>query len=195
VPLEITAPIETERLVLRPLRPGDLSDVAAYQSRDDVVRYLPWDARTREESREHLARRVLWTRLESDGDFLAVAVELPAGDGGPGRVIGDLSLILTSVAHRQAELGWVFHPDFHGQGYATEAVARLLELAFSDLESHRIFAQLDPRNDSSARLCERLGMRREAHLLNDQIFKGEFADTYIYAILDIEWTTRAAIDG
>lgn len=185
----------TERLVLRPLRESDLDDVYAYQSRDDVVRYLPWDVRTREASAEHLAKRVAWTRLENDGDFLVVAVELPAEPDRPARVIGDLSLILTSAANRQAEVGWVFHPDFHGQGYATEAAATLLELAFSELASHRVFANLDPRNDASVRLCTRLGMRREAHFVHDQIFKGEFADTYVYAILDVEWMTRSSIDG
>ena len=193
--LEITAPIETERLVLRPLRSQDLADVVAYQSREDVVRYLPWEVRTQHESAEHLAERMLWTRLEHEGDYLCVAVEIPGVDGERPRLIGDLSLMLRSVTHRQAEIGWVFHPDFHGQGYATEAVATLLELAFTELGSHRIFASLDPRNDASARLCERIGMRREAHLVHDQIFKGEFADTLIYAMLDVEWTTRAAIDG
>lgn len=195
VALEITGPIETERLVLRPLRTEDLADVWAYQSREDVVRYIPGEVRTHEESATHLAERVQWTRLEHDGDFLAVAVELPGIGGGAPRVIGDLSLTLRSVRDRQAEVGWVFHPDFHGHGYATEAVAALLELAFSDLDSHRISAQLDLRNDASARLCERLGMRREAHFVHDQLFKGEFVDTVVYAILDVEWTTRAAIDG
>lgn len=77
MPLEITVPIETTRLVLRSLRPSDLTDVAAYQSREDVVRHLPWNVRTREESAEHLAKRIVATLLENDGDHLVAAVERP----------------------------------------------------------------------------------------------------------------------
>lgn len=194
MPLEIRDPIATERLSLRPLQTSDIDDVSAYQSREDVVRYLLWPVRSREETAANLDKRVGWTRLETDGDILVTAVELPGERPGDNpRVIGDLTLVLTSVEHRQAEVGWVFHPDFHGLGYATEAVATLLELAFSELGSHRIIANLDPRNDASARLCERLGMRREAHFIHDQIFDGEFADTNVYAILDVEWATRTAI--
>jgi RimJ/RimL family protein N-acetyltransferase len=56
-------------------------------------------------------------------------------------------------------------------------------LAFGDLAMHRVFAQLDPRNSASARLCERLGMRREAYFREDIWFKGEWGDTAVYAML------------
>ena len=71
-----------------------------------------------------------------------------------------------------------------------EAARAVLELAFNELGLHRASAVLDPRNDSSAALCTRLGMREEAHFVEDAWFKGAWGDTAIYAILDREWASR-----
>lgn len=67
--------------------------------------------------------------------------------------------------------------------------------AFAELGLLRVVAELDPRNDASIALCRRLGMREEACFVKDLMFRGDWADTDIYAILDVEWTTRSAITG
>ncbi|UFS58408.1 GNAT family N-acetyltransferase [Subtercola endophyticus] len=224
----VTEPIHTERLVLRPFTETDLDDVYAYQSLPEVVEFMLWELRTREQSREHLARRLPMTSLEHDNDILVLAVVLPGepslraddtgiaggpagattssvttataagatnsgpGETTPGRVIGDLTVFLRSVANKQAELGWAFHPDFQHRGYATEAAERMLDFAFTELDAHRVTADLDPRNDASAALAKRLGMRQEAHFREDIFTKGAFADTAIFAILRNEWTARRA---
>ena len=72
----------------------------------------------------------------------------------------------------------------------TEAAAAVLQIAFDDIGLHRVSAQLDPRNDRSAALCRRLGMREEAHLVEDMWCKGEWVDTTIYAILDRDRPSR-----
>ena len=76
----------------------------------------------------------------------------------------------------------------HGKGYATEAApVCVLDLAFGELGLHRVYAELDPRNDASVALCLRLGMRHEANFLEHMWLKGEWTDTGIYAILEREW--------
>lgn len=182
--------IRTERLVLRPLNTSDLDDVHAYQKIKDVVRYLNWEVHDHEESAKHLKKRIAMNRIEKDGEGIVYAVELPDPSGDHGRVIGDLSLFLKSGAFGKFEIGWVFHPAFHGQGYAKEAADALLALCFDSLGAHRVFAQLDARNETSARLCERLGMRQEALLRETEIFKGEWADTAVYALLEQDYRTR-----
>ncbi len=183
-------PIRTERLVLRPLNSSDLDDVHAYQKRADVVRYLHWEVHDHEESAKHLRKRIAMNRLEQDGDGVVYAVELPDPAGGSGRVIGDLSLFLKSAQWAKFEIGWVFHPMFHGNGFATEAAEGLLRLCFDTLGAHRVFAQLDARNEASARLCERLGMRQEALLRETEINKDEWSDTAIFALLENEYRAR-----
>lgn len=183
-------PITTERLCLRPLRRSDLDDVHAYQKRADVVRYLNWEVRDHDQSAEHLEKRRAMTQLAKDGDGLIFAAELPDPAGGHGRVVGDMSVFLKSAADAQLEIGWVFHPAAHGHGFATEAALAILGLCFDGLGAHRVFAELDPRNEASARLCGRLGMRQEAHLRENQIFKGEWGDTACFAMLAAEWNAR-----
>jgi RimJ/RimL family protein N-acetyltransferase len=194
VSLRLEEPLRTERLVLRPLTEDDIDDVYAYASRPDVIRYLPWPIRDRAGVAQHLADR-LGTTLENDGDVIVIGIEFPAQSGVRAQIIGDISLMLRSRESRQAEIGWVLHPDFQGEGFATEAASRVLTLAFDDLGAHRVLARLDPRNSSSVALCYRLGMRHEAHFVHAQIFKGGWADIAIYAILDVEWNARNAIDG
>jgi RimJ/RimL family protein N-acetyltransferase len=184
---EFDQPIRTERLVLRPLQPSDLDDVYAYQSREDVCRYLLYEPRTRDEVAEKLDKYSQARRLAGDGDYLQLALELSGADGSPARVIGDSYFTISNVEHLRGEIGWSLHPDFAGKGYAAEAATAVLDLAFDHLGLHRVFAELDPRNSASIRLCQRLGMRAEAYFVEEMMFKGEWADTGIYAILASEW--------
>ncbi|MFI9048054.1 GNAT family N-acetyltransferase [Streptomyces sp. NPDC053427] len=87
-------------------------------------------------------------------------------------------------------MGYVVHPDHSGHGYATEASRALLKLGFEDLQLHRIQAELDGRNNASARLLERLGMRRESHLRENGSLGGEGSDEVIYAMPAREWQAQ-----
>lgn len=176
-------PIRTARLNLRPFRPGDLDDLFAYHSRPDVARYLLWDARGRSEVADALQRRIRQRSITAEGQSLVLAVVYRDA----GRVVGDVKLEWLSREHRQGEIGFVFHPGFHGQGLATEAAQAVLGLGFDDLGLHRIIARCDARNHPSARLMERLGMRREAHFVHNEIFKGQWGDELVYAMLSDEW--------
>jgi RimJ/RimL family protein N-acetyltransferase len=179
-----TLPRRTERLVLRPFRHGDEADVLAYRGRADVVRYMPTDRMPADVAEAFVEERRGTTRIVDDHDRIVLAVEHG------GRVVGDVMLLAGELASRQAEIGWVLNPDVQGRGLATEAARELLALAFDHLNMHRVWAQLDPRNVASARLCERLGMRKEAHFRQDLWFKGEWSDTAIYALLADEWRGR-----
>ena len=94
---------------------------------------------------------------------------------------------MKSREHHQGEIGYVLHPDHQGNGYATEAAAVMLRLGFEELGLHRIVGRLDARNAASARVLERLGMRLEAHLRENEFVKGEWVSELIYAVLASEW--------
>jgi RimJ/RimL family protein N-acetyltransferase len=177
LPFELTAPLHTERLTVRPMRAADVDDVHAYHSLPEVCRYVPFEPRTREQVVEKVAKYSAALTLAGDDDYWQLAIERE------GRVIGDLYFAISSVQNATGEIGWTLHPDHHGNGYMTEAAGAMLELAFGTLDLHRVRARLDPRNHASAALCRRLGMREEAHFREDIWFKGEWADTLVYAIL------------
>ncbi len=157
------------------------------------MRYLRSGPRDRDEVREWLHRRIEATATEpgSEGGTVSLAVVLPE----TGAIIGNVVLFTRSREHRQGEVGYVFHPDHSGQGYATEAAEVMLRLGFEELGLHRIAGRLDARNAASARVLERLGMRREARFLQNEIVKGEWADEMVYAMLEDEWRARHPAGG
>ena len=170
--------IETERLLLRPFEPGDLEAVHDIHRRPEMVRWLYEDAaRTLEDDRPWLEGRIRRVRFGLTGDGLGFAAVRD------GAVIGDLSLTLTSAEHRQGEIGFLVHPDEQGRGYATEASEALLALAFDTFALHRVVGRLEARNVASARVLEKLGMRREAHLVENELVKGEWQSELVYALL------------
>ena len=189
LPFTFPGPVRTARLVLRAMSGDDVDDIHAYQSLPDVCRYLPFEPRDRGEVAAKIAKHSTALVLEGAGDYWQLAIE-PAGD--PGHVIGDVYFAIKDVTSATCEIGWTLHPDHTGSGYMTEAAQAMLTIAFTELGVHRAIAQLNPRNHASAGLCTRLGMRPEAHFVEDSWFKGAWGDTAIYAILDREWAARAA---
>ncbi|SDK78310.1 Protein N-acetyltransferase, RimJ/RimL family [Nonomuraea maritima] len=177
-------PITTPRLALRPFTHADLDALHAYYSDPDVVRYLYWEACDRDATRTILDNKINRTAIHDEGDAIDLAITLRD----TGELIGNCLLIWTSKQHRQGEIGYVLNPAHHGHGYATEAARPLLELGFNGLGLHRIAGRLDARNTASARVLEKLHMRREATLIDNEYVKGEWTSETIYAILATEWT-------
>lgn len=179
-------PLKTARLLLRPYEKTDFEELYGIQSRADVTRYLYWGPRDRTGVRDSLAMKLRATGFDDGGDNLTLAVVLPE----TGALIGDVQLVWVSRDHLQGEIGYVFHPDHAGRGYATEAAEVMLWVGFERLGLHRICGRLDERNVASARVLERLGMRREAHFRENEFVKGEWTDELVYAILADEWRAR-----
>ena len=176
-------PVHTARLTLRTTDPGDVEAIHAYRSRDDVCRYLPFPPM----SREQIAHRIEtdWQRTELTEPQQAMT--LVVAETASGSVIGDVMLRWHSAQDQHAEIGYVFNPSVAGQGFATEAAKELLRIGFEELGLHRMSAQLDARNDPSARLLRRIGMRSEAVFKQESWFKGQWSDRVIYAMLAEEW--------
>lgn len=183
--LTFEVPRVTDRLVLRPFTAGDADDVHRFQSDPEVLPYIPWPLRTREQTVEWLAQ-VAGAGVRQPGDHGIWAVERRTD----GRVVGSVNLSWTSSEHQQAEFGYVLARDAQGAGYASEASAALLDAAFPALDLHRICARVDARNEPSLRMLRRLGLRQEAHLVGCERFKGEWTDLVVFAVLRQEWADR-----
>lgn len=194
--------IETERLILRPLRMSDVDDLYEYQSDAKIVRYIPWEERSREQVTHFLEKALNTSKNEQrdEGDFIVLAWELKdlSGDSRyekttslenyrPGKVIGQSNTSLKSTNDQLADIGWVTHPDYHRQGFAHEATRALMKYVFDNFPVHRIIAEIDTRNPESAKLAEKLGMRREGEFINSEFFKGDWCSMWLYAILKEEF--------
>jgi RimJ/RimL family protein N-acetyltransferase len=182
----LTFPLTTERLLLRPFTDDDADALFAMYKPAQVSRYLYTEPRSRDEIPDLLARAKQLIAIDDEHDGLRLAAVLK----GSGSVVGDISLWRVSSEHQQGEIGYVLAPQHQGQGYATEAVERMLRLGFEEIGFHRIVGRLDARNAASAAVLERVGMRREGHLRENEFIKGEWADELIYALLATEWEAR-----
>lgn len=181
-------PLETDRLLLRPFTRGDVDAVFAYRSREDVTRYLFDTPMSRDACAEAVQARVGQTGWAGEQDKICLAVERRDDTA----MIGEVVLILRSVESRQAEIGYIFHPDYFGQGYATEAAGRLLPVAFDGGGIHRVYARCHAHNVASRRVMERLGMRQEAHFREHNLTKGAWDEELVHAILEDEWRLQFA---
>lgn len=173
-------PIRTARLVLREVAASDDEDHARLFSDVDVIRYLYETSMDAEQMRTHFERR-FWRGLPVEGQWCNFVVEHE------GAFVGEVGLGLVSAVHRQCEVGYVFSPAHRGLGFATESTRAMIDLAFDQMSAHRVTARLDARNDASRHLLERLGLRREAHLIHNEFVKGEWTDELLYAVLAGEW--------
>ena len=182
-------PIETARLLLRPFLASDLEALHAIHGDEENVRWLYNDARTLGEARKLLALKAAGSALRAEGEWLSAAVELRA----TGELVGDISLLWASVAHRQGELGFIFQRSHQGKGYATEAARPMLAYAFEVVGLHRVIGRLEPRNGGSARVLEnsRCVVRRTSSRTSGS--RGEWQSEIVYAILAREW--RAGSGG
>ncbi len=160
--------------------------MVAYRSLPEVCRYVPFEPMDADEVASRIGGVWSQTTMGQEGDSIVLGAELV----GTGQVIGDVMLRWDSEIHRRAEIGYVFAPAFGGQGYATEAGHALLHLAFDELGFRRVIARVDSRNQPSVRVVERLGMRLEAHLVENEWFKGEWSDELDFALLESEWLSR-----
>ena len=167
--------LETERLILRRYREGDLQDLYEYLSDSEVVKYEPYRTMNLEEVREELKERMASEEL--------IAVERKKD----GKMIGNV--YLGKREFDELEIGYVFNREFWGFGYAGESCRALIQKAFSE-GIHRIYAECDPENENSWKLLERLGFVREGYLKENVWFWKDmdgnpiWKDTYIYGMVN-----------
>ena len=175
--------LETPRLRLRRLRMRDAEDLYVWTSDPEVARYVLWSAhRSLADTREYLRyMRQLYRHA------------LPSSWGSElketGKIIGTIGIMAWYPDNRSAEVGYSLGKPWWHKGYAPEALDRLLELMFGEMDLNRVEAQCDVRNGNSARVMEKCGMRREGILRQRVINKGEPVDVMLYAELAEEYTS------
>jgi len=175
--------LTTPRLILRPFQESDLEAFVAYRSDPDVARYQSWTVPyTLAQAIEFLQEMAL-AQVGKPGTWYQLAIERHSQPG----IIGDCAFQRWADDEHQAQIGFTFSRLYQKQGYATEAVHALLGYLFGELQLHRVTATCDAENIASFKLLERVGMRREAHFIENIWFKGAWGSEYGYALLHREW--------
>lgn len=179
----LSFPIETNRLILRPFERTDVEGLNAYHALPSVQRYV--FSRTRDAAEVAGALNVMrhHVSLQRPGDTLTLAM-VRKGDK---QLVGHVSLHWSDATAGQGEVRFLINPTYAGQGFVSEAVGALFDLAFDHFRIHRVYARCDGRNHHSIKLMQQLGMRLEAHYREHALFQGEWDEELHFAILDREW--------
>ncbi|MFT3805679.1 GNAT family N-acetyltransferase [Arenimonas sp.] len=175
--------LESARLRLRAFRDDDADDLFAIYSDPRVMRYWSFDAWTERRQAEEKLALIAKQMRETDVHPWAMA------DRQDDRLIGGVTLFAIDQVNRRGEIGYNLHPDRQGRGLAREAVRLALAYAFERLGLERIEADIDPRNEASCRLVEKLGFVREGLLRGRWRVAGEVCDTALYGLLREEYAT------
>lgn len=180
----ITPVLTTERLILRPLATSDADALYTVFSDPAVVRYWsaePWTDIS-------FAHTAIARALEAyrDETELRFAIELVSNR----QLIGTVALHHFFNQNNRCELGYALGSRHWGQGYASEALNAALEHGFREVGLNRIEADIDPRNEASGRVLEKLGFRREGFMPQRWLVHGEYADTAFYGLLRDYWNER-----
>ena len=109
-----------------------------------------------------------------------------------GQMIGTCTLHQIHLQNRRAEVGYALGRPYWGSGYMNEAMHALVDYAFTNMKLHRLEADIDPRNEASAKSLERLGFQREGYLRERWIVGEEISDSALYGLLASEWNRRPA---
>ncbi|MGD9993656.1 MAG: GNAT family N-acetyltransferase [Salinivirgaceae bacterium] len=173
--------LKTGRLFLRPLTLSDAKELFAYRSDAESNKYQGWIPQTLDDVGAFMAKTSKQINLPETW-FQCAIIEQKSQ-----KLIGDIGLHFFGPENKQMELGCTLSKNYQNQGYATEALTRIIDYAFIDLKKHRIIASVDPANSNSIRLIERLGFRKEAHFVESCYIKGRWVDDLIYALLYRDW--------
>lgn len=179
-----TIELKTERLTLRQARVDDAAAIQSYRSLPEVSKFQFWTTFDASDA----------NRLVDDQSGLAIDTsgswyQLVIIENTSQSVIGDLALHFREDDYRQVEVGINLTPVEQGKGLAAEALQRVLEYLFEELDKHRVIAITDAANESAAALFRRVGFRQEGHFLDHLFFKGSYGSEYLFALLAREWPT------
>jgi ribosomal-protein-alanine N-acetyltransferase len=178
--------IKTERLILREFVAEDWRAVYAYHNDPRYLEFYEWEHRS-EQDVKAFVRRFLDQQQAQPRTKFQLAIVLPNSN----KLIGNVGIRKRDVKSYQAELGYELDPREWNNGYATEATLAMLKFAFEQWRVHRVSARVIVNNHNSVRVLEKLGLRQEGHLREDEFFKGRFWDTLIYGMLEDEWRWKS----
>lgn len=173
--------LESQRLILRPIALDDKEAIFAYRSDKETNQYQGWIPETLDDVEEFIQKTSKQIN-EPETWFQWVITEKENH-----RIVGDLGVHFFGSQNKQAEIGCTLNKAFQKKSYATEAVKRVMDYLFSELNKHRIITSIDPDNQNAIRLVERIGFRKEAHFVQSLWLNGKWVDDLIFAMTEEDW--------
>ena len=169
--------LESDRLLLRQITNDDVSEIFELRSSAETMKYIPRPLVTNhEEALTHI--KMIQDKIEKN-EGINWAITLKGND----KFIGIIGHYRIRWEHYRSEIGYMLLPEYRGKGIITEAIQLMVDYGFNQMKMHSLEAIIDPANTASARVLEKNGFVKEAHLKENEFFDGKFLDTVIYSLV------------
>lgn len=169
--------LETPRLHLRRIVTDDIPELFAMRSNAALMRYIDRPlAQTEDDA------RVLFERIDAgirNNEGITWAITTKESN----RLEGTIGIWRLDKENYRGEIGYMLKTGMQGKGLMKEALTAVLQYGFFTLNLHSVEANINPDNEASVALVERLGFVKEAHFRENYFYDGKFLDSYIYSLL------------
>ncbi|WP_233621909.1 GNAT family N-acetyltransferase [Flavobacterium agrisoli] len=157
---------------------SDYQEIIALRSNPELMQFIPRPLlKTKEDALEHLS--MIDAKIESNE-----GINWAIRNKGNSKLIGLIGFYRIKPEHFRAEIGYMLLSEYHGKGFISEAVKRLIQFGFEEIHLHSIEAVIDPKNYSSEKVLLKNGFIKEAHFKENEFFNGVFYDSVIYSLLN-----------
>ncbi|MEO8860108.1 MAG: GNAT family N-acetyltransferase [Ginsengibacter sp.] len=170
--------IETERLLLRRMKPKDASVILTLRSDKTVMKYIDRERTKSLTEAEQFLAKIDASIVSNNGIMWGIVFK-----ENPEELIGNIGYWRLIKEHYRAEVGYMLHPDHWKKGIMKEALLSVIDFGFDKMNLHSIEANINPGNEASAKILEATGFVKEAYFKEDFYFNGVFGDTIIYSRL------------
>lgn len=176
--------LESERLKFRAIKRSDIDDIYEYSKNPNTSKFLLWSPHMSKYTTQEFVDIIL-SKYKS-GEYNDWAIVLKKTN----KMIGTCGFTRIDDENKTVEIGYVLNPEFWGNGYATEAVKKILEFAFDELDANRVEARFMLGNDASLAVMKKVGMTFEGYYRDAIIAKGKFKTIGVSSILKKEYSCK-----
>lgn len=176
--------LESDRLLFRKIWLSDAKDLLLIRSNDDVMRFMDVDRFESISDAEKLINSIEEAYKKQEGIAWAI-IERHSNS-----FIGYFGFWRMIPEHCRAEIGYALKSEFWGKGYMCETINCMVRFGFKEMKLHSIEANVNPLNERSKKVLERVGFKKEAHFRENYLFNGEFLDSIIYSLLEKDLTNE-----
>lgn len=187
--------IKTERLLLREIRKSDTSAILDIFSRDEVTEHYDCYPFADESQASNWVNWNISAYEEKGCKGFRWAISLLDR---PEQLVGSCGIHSVNQNFYSLEVGYELHPSFWGKGFATEAVAAVINHCFSHdfpVRINRVSATTDIVSPQSVSVLSKLGFKEEGVLREYGFWKDKFHDVRLYSLLRREWALNKALKG
>lgn len=169
---------DSKRLHFRKIIPDDATEIFSIRSNDDVMRFMDVPGHYSVSDSEKLIRSVEDSYKNEKGINWAIIKK------DSNSFIGYIGFIRIFSEHCRAEIGYALKPEYWGKGFMYEAINKIVKFGFEEMKLHSIEANVNPLNERSQKVLERVGFNKEAYFRENYLFDGKFLDSVIYSLLE-----------